>query len=217
MWKYLIFDIDDTLLETFMNSYSIFLALGKQYWIENIDQNEFLGQYMWWDFDKNIEHFFGEYDSVENAKQHYNELKKTMLKKKFIDVTYLEELAGLWYKYWVLTNGPEVKTIEKLDYLWIKDQCSVIFHSWNMQYKKPNPLVFTQVLEMLGVDAYEIIYIWDALVDYYAARDAWVAFYAVLTWYTNTEDFIKEWLAEEFIYEDINSLLLFLLWWKKQQ
>jgi len=149
MWKYLIFDIDDTLLETFMNSYSIFLALGKQYWIENIDQNEFLGQYMWWDFDKNIEHFFGEYDSVENAKQHYNELKKTMLKKKFIDVTYLEELAGLWYKYWVLTNGPEVKTIEKLDYLWIKDQCSVIFHSWNMQYKKPNPLVFTQVLEML--------------------------------------------------------------------
>ena len=84
MWKYLIFDIDDTLLETFMNSYSIFLALGKQYWIVNIDQNEFLGQYMWWDFDKNIEHFFGEYDSVENAKQHYNELKKTMLKKKFI-------------------------------------------------------------------------------------------------------------------------------------
>ena len=59
MWKYLIFDIDDTLLETFMNSYSIFLALGKQYGIENIDQNEFLGQYMWWDFDKNIEHFFG--------------------------------------------------------------------------------------------------------------------------------------------------------------
>ena len=212
MWKYLIFDIDDTLLETFKNSYSIFLELGKEYWIYEIDQNEFLEQYMWWDFDKNIEHFFWKYDNVENAKKHYNEQKKTILKKKFIDVKYLDELSWIWYKYWVLTNGPEIKTIEKLEYLWIKNQCSVIFHSWNMKYKKPNPFVFTEVLEILCVQPSDIIYVWDALVDYYAARDAWIAFNAVLTWYTSESDFIKAWLKKEFIYENINSLLLFLLW-----
>jgi FMN phosphatase YigB (HAD superfamily) len=211
MWKYLIFDIDDTLLETFMNSYSIFQELGKKYWINIIDQNEFLELYMWWNFDKNIEHFFWKFDNIENTKQQYNELKKTILKKKFIDVNYLDKLSWLWYKYWVLTNGPEIKTIEKLEYLWIKNKCSIIFHSWNMNYKKPNPLVFTQVLKMLWVNPSDIIYVWDALVDYFAARDAWITFYAVLTWYTSKWEFIKEWLPKKFIYDDINLLLSFLL------
>ena len=106
----------------------------------------------------------------------------------------------------------KIKTIEKLEYLWIKNKCSIIFHSWNMKYKKPNPFVFTEVLEILCVQPSDIIYVWDALVDYYAARDAWIHFNAVLTWYTSESDFIKAWLKKEFIYENINSLLLFLLW-----
>ena len=80
-----------------------------------------------------------------------------------------------------------------------------------MNYKKPNPLVFTQVLKMLWVNPSDIIYVWDALVDYFAARDTWITFYAVLTWYTSKWEFIKEWLPKKFIYDDINLLLSFLL------
>lgn len=213
MVKYLIFDIDDTLLETFMNSYLIFLELGKQYWIASIDEQEFLWEYMLWDFDKNIEHFFWSYDSVDHAKMLYNEIKKKIKKRKFIDVEYLDKLYSIGYRFWVLTNGPELKTYEKLDYLWIKELCSVIFHAWNMKYKKPNPLVFKQVLEELKVGKGDIIYIWDALVDYYAARDADVPFYAVLTWYTTKQEFMDQKLSEEFIFQDINSLLLSLYSW----
>ncbi len=211
MDKYIIFDIDDTLVETFENSYTIFCEVAHFYNMGIINKKEFLEQYMKWNFDNNIKHFFWWKDTLENTKLLYNSIKKKILKKKFIDTQYFIKLLDSWYKIWILTNWPEIKTVEKLNYLGITELCSIIFHEWNMKHKKPNPEVFEDVYWVIWSRDVEIIYIWDALVDYFATKWKNIIFYAVLTWYTSKEEFVNSWLDESHVYSDVNCLLSDLL------
>ena len=119
----------------------------------------------------------------------------------------VNSLKDKWYLIGILTNWNEEKTTKKLDFLWIKDDCSLIFHWDNMQYKKPSPKVFDSVKENFKWSLSDIIFVWDSLEDYYSARDAGICFYAMLTWFTKFDDFINAWLNAEFIYKDVISLL----------
>ena len=211
MNKYIIFDIDDTLVETFENSYAIFCEIAHFYNMLSINREEFLEQYMKWNFDNNIQHFFWWKDSLDNTKLLYNSIKKNLPKKKIINPQYFTKLLDWWYKIWILTNWPANKTVEKLNYLGITDLCSIIFHEWNMNHKKPNPEVFEDIYKAIGTKDIEIIYIWDALVDYSATKWNNIAFYAVLTWYTSKEEFLDLWLDESHVYSDVNYLLSNLL------
>ena len=57
-------------------------------------------------------------------------------------------------------------------------------------HKKPDPRVFDPSLEALGVEAHQVVYIGDELKDYYAARDAGIAFIGVETGMATAQEFI---------------------------
>ena len=213
MEKYIIFDIDDTLVETFINSYNIFCEMAKIYKCWKIDQKEFLEQYMKWNFDNNLQHFFWKIISINKSKKLYEETKKKFQKKKLINTKYFEKLLKNWYKIWILTNWPEIKTNEKLKYLWVDKLCSIVFHEWNMQHKKPDSKVFDDIYSVIWTNKVSIIYIGDALVDYFATVNTNVTFYPVLTGYTTEQDFIEAGIDKTKIYKNINVLLDELLQW----
>ncbi len=60
---------------------------------------------------------------------------------------------------------------------------------------KPDPQVFEPIFQKLaekGIDKNEIVYVGDALTDFFAARDAGLTFYAVANAVTTKEKFEKE-------------------------
>ena len=209
--NYIIFDVDDTLLETFRNSYAIFCEIANFYQCWKIDQQEFLEQYMKWNFSNNLIHFFGNIVSLDESTKIYEDFKKRFPKKKLINIQYLESLLKMGYKIWILTNWPELKTSDKLKYLWIDWLCSLVFHEWNIHYKKPESKVFNDVYSVIWTKKVSIIYIGDALVDYFATVNTNVMFYAVLTGYTTKGDFLKVGVDKTKIYENINILLADLI------
>ena len=72
---------------------------------------------------------------------------------------------------------------------------------------KPDPHVFEPIFRKLaeeGIDKNEIIYVGDALTDFFAARDAGLKFYGVANAITTKEKFEK---ASAHVLEDIKELL----------
>ena len=201
--KLILFDIDDTLLYTSKNAYKKHCLICEKCWVSLTDRDYYFSLY-------------GKKSITEMASILIPEISSDLYMKYYKEAwevvpydaiynnikTIFNLLKDKWYLIGILTNWNEEKTTKKLDFLWIKDDCSFIFHWDNMQYNKPSPKVFDEVKEFK-----DIIFVWDSLEDYYSARDAGICFYAMLTWFTKFDDFINAWLNAEFIYKDVISLL----------
>jgi FMN phosphatase YigB (HAD superfamily) len=204
MEKVIFFDIDDTLIETFGNSYLIFNKIANIYWFK-IDKIDFIKKYIEWDYVNNINYFFDKYDNFENINTQYNKFKKKYRKKILVEKWFFEKLKYLWYKIWILTNWPKNKTYEKLNLIWLNTNDKLIFHWENLINKKPNSDLFLQILwEIWQTD--EIIFVWDSIMDYLVTKWTNVKFFAVLTWYTSKKEFIENWLREKNIITHLSNL-----------
>ena len=202
--KLILFDIDDTLLYTSKNAYKKHCLICEKCWVPLTDYDLYFSYYWKKSITEMASILIPEISSDLYMK-YYKEAWEVVPYDAIYDniKTIFNSLNDKWYLIGILTNWNEEKTTKKLDFLWIKDDCSLIFHWDNMQYKKPSPKVFEGVKGKFK----EIIFIGDSLEDYYSARDAVICFYAMLTWFTKFDDFINAWLNSKFIYKDVISLL----------
>ncbi len=201
----LVFDVDDTLLETFNHSFGIFEYMASK----KLDKEVFLENYKKENgFEKNLNYFFADKD-INQIKEQYISIKVKTDRKIFIDKKLFEQLKQRWYKFGILTNWPGNKTMEKLRQIWFKEgDFEIILHWDNLEYRKPDPRAFEQVLEKF--DGKEVVYIGDSLDDLRAAQGAGVKFIGVLTWLATLEDFKSNGISEEIIFSDVNKVLEWL-------
>ncbi len=198
----IIFDIDDTLIETFNYSFNLFQKLAGT----PLDKNIFLQNYTqpnW--FEKNLQYFFPN-QNIEEIKLTYEKLKKTLPRKILINLDLFYNLKNRWFKFGILTNWPANKTTNKLKQIWFKENdFEIILHGGNLKYPKPNPKAFDPILTNFPKN--KIFYIWDSLDDFQAAKSANIQFRAVLTWIATKQDFQNSWLDEKNIFSDVNQVL----------
>lgn len=85
----------------------------------------------------------------------------------------------------------------------------------DLEFQKPNPKVFDSILKNLSaqnISKNEILYVGDSIIDWHCAKDADVAFVAVVTGQEKRKNFTKEGVDKENI---LNSIADLPKWIKK--
>ncbi len=207
MKNYIFFDIDDTLLFTSKNAYKKHCWICNKLGLPNTDKELYFSYYG----NKTIEEMASIFIPSITVDEYLDLYVESSLYIKYSPIysnikNIFSSLKWKWYEIWILTNWSSEKTNKKISVLWINDYCSYVFHGENLEYKKPDPKVFDQIFLSLW-ENFKLIYIWDSLEDYFSTIWKRIIFYAILTWYTQKENFINAWLSNKFIYKNINCLL----------
>lgn len=207
-YKFILFDIDDTLLYTSKNAYKKHCRICEKVWFPITDKDVYFSYY-WKKTISEVANILIPNISSDLYLEYYKQAWLIIPYEGIYHnvVNIFKALKAKGYEIGILTNWNEEKTMRKLKFLGIKNQCSLVYHGGNMKYKKPSPKVFDWIKDILNWDVSRVVYVWDSLEDYYAASWSGIVFYAVLTWYTNKELFINAWLNKQFIYNDIIGLL----------
>ena len=199
-FKYIIFDLDDTLVDTSktiqrrlksaVDSFSLEANVTYLYeLVANPLRKELLAQ--------NYEHseiFWDEYERLRGI----------------IYVNPMGNIRGIFdklkaggVKKGVLTNNTHNKALFKLRRCGINvtDLDGGFFNSDNLPFLKPDYRCF----DFLS-DKSSVVYIGDDLVDYTAARDAGIAFLGVTSGLTSGEQFVNAGLNNPYIFGDVNQI-----------
>lgn len=211
MEKYILFDIDDTLLYTSENAYLKHSLICKHLWIKNTNKKEYFSYY-WNKTITEMAEILIPNLTIKEYLSLYEEAWKYITYKPIYQnlILIFKNLINKGYTIWILTNWTKEKTDKKIDKLGIRNYCKYIFYLENITNKKPNPHAFDKLFSIIDTNNSKIIYVWDSLEDYYASVWNKITFYAVLTWFTKIDSFKKAWLNSKYIYSDINSLITIL-------
>lgn len=190
--KAVVFDMDDTLIKTF----EIKLRQHKHFARERygLDLNDNLFREHWGKpFHLFLESLYGDVDALDNIHAEYVKLSHLFPVELQADTLHvLDYLHAAGKKLGIVTATarevvmrdltPAGFPLERLHKLQTSDDTLV---------HKPDPRVFEPMLQALaeaGV-ATEVMYVGDALTDYYAARDAGLHFVGVTTGLVTAEQF----------------------------
>lgn len=205
MIKAIVFDLDDTLIATYEESYRNHFETASALGLEMPSEKEFFKHYnLTWerlvktlwpnaDYNKYVE-TYGKKSLKYPLIAGVGKVLKT-LKEKGI-------LLG------VLTTRDANSTNALLEKNGVAQHFDLVV-CCSESIHKPNLLVFENVLHKLnyyGVGKKEFIYVGDSLNDFKAAYNARINFVAVLTGWIKKEEFLENGLAEENIIESIHQL-----------
>lgn len=202
-------DLDDTLTQTWRIKWAHHKAVAQRmYGIELTD--EVLAEHWGKPFDEMIRYLYQDADSVENMRAANRSLEAEFLKRAqpgACEVIRALRLGGMMLAVVTSTNQSFAEQdmsrlgFNLADFVAIQGAEATQAH-------KPDPAVFAPVLgelATLGIDVAETIYVGDALMDYYAARDARLGFVGVTTGRTTSEAFHSA--GAEYVIDSIQGLL----------
>ncbi len=194
-YKAVIFDFDDTLVKTWVVKWNHHKAVAKQFY--DIDlSDEQIREHWGKPFDTLIIHLYQNADSIENMRAANWSLEDQFLKE--IHDGSLEVINSLLNKgiiIGIVTAAPKDFTLPDFVRLGFPvENIAVIQTADDTMVHKPDPDVFNPILEKLSarsIQKDEIVYVGDALTDFYAARDAGLDFIAVTTGLTTQDQFLN--------------------------
>jgi len=205
MIKIIIFDLDDTLIESRKNFIATCIKAAEVMCIRVPVEQDFIwyGD-SWFDF---IRTTWPDTDP-EAFDRVYTDLARQIVYNRFKGVNTTLNLLREKYDLYILTkrsrtfldlrlgqSGIDVTAIKK------------IFTSEEMTHQKPDPRAFDVLEPHLGeFDRAQVLYVGDHLGDMQAAHGAGLKFVAVLTGYFSREDFIKQGLEGRYIINDVSQL-----------
>ncbi len=208
-YKAIIFDFDDTLVESRLSKWAQHKHVAKTFY--NIDiSDEDIAQHWGKPLSELIRILYKESDTIENMKSAIFSVKNNFLKKVFPDTHRVVTT--------ILDNGMEVGILSASSKDHIIDDFTrlefpverfiVIQGEEDTLFHKPDPAVFAQLLEMLsekGIEKKDILYVGDSLDDFHAATGAGINFIGVHTGLYSKDDFINA--GAENILSEIGELL----------
>lgn len=190
--KAVVFDMDDTLIKTFEIKLQQHTHFAKERYGLDLDSDEFRSH---WGkpFHLFLEGLYGHVDHVDRVHEEYVKLSHLFPIELQEDTLHvLDRLHAADMKLGIVTATarevvmrdltPAGFPFERLHKLQTSDDTPV---------HKPDPKVFEPMLFALrdaGMDG-EVMYVGDALTDYYAARDAGLHFVGVTTGLITAEQF----------------------------
>lgn len=206
MIKAIIFDVDNTLIDTGKISTRAYIETAKQLGLKQIPAKEIrkmfgIPSYVI------IKKFWPKVDvkkfqRIEHKKILAKKVKEIPGAKQVIKNLYEKYTLGLLSSKTKVLMYPHLKQID-LSTKFFK----FIHSSDNVKYHKPDPRVFSKALKILkGIKKNEIVCIGDSIHDATAARKAKLKFIAVLTGHYKKKDFLKLGLKNENILKSIKDL-----------
>jgi HAD superfamily hydrolase (TIGR01549 family) len=195
-YKAILFDLDDTLLKTSTVKWAHHKAVAKRFY--DIDlTNEVLSKHWGMPLEPMMAIFYQNADTPENMLKANLSLEDEFPKELQADALKVVDT--------LLKSGIEVGIVTSiLGHLAKKDLLRLGFPADKFfllqgaddeSAHKPDPRVFNKALKLLetkGITPEEVMYVGDALMDYYAARDAGIGFTGVTTGFVTKEQFEKE-------------------------
>jgi phosphoglycolate phosphatase len=214
MIKAIIFDVDDTLINTVDSVFEKFKKIAEILNVKEITRDEFINA--WGHTTENLVSELWpdlEYKKFKDAYDKFGYKEPYPLFDGAIDA--LDYVKNKDILMGILTSRRKETLILRakqagldLDYFkFIQTEDDTDIH-------KPNPKVFEPILEKfndLGIKNNEILYVGDNLFDAKAALGNNLHFLAVLTGTTKKEEFLKEGVKEENV---LNSIKEFKDWFK---
>ena len=199
-FKCVLFDLDDTLVDTTKTILRRLEQLSKKFSLE-----------------KDVDYLYNLVSnplredilakSCECSKEiwlEYERLRNTILVNPIGDVRSLfDKLKKRKIKVGVLTNNLSSKSIFKLLRCGItqEDLEGGFFNSENVPYLKPDYRCFNHLKNKNST-----VYVGDNSLDYIAARDAKISFFGVMTGLVPKEQFINLGLNEDYIFKNIHEI-----------
>lgn len=192
-YQAIIFDLDDTLVQTHAVKWAHHKAVAKEFYQRDLS-NEALAQHWGKPFDTMIVALHNGADSLENLRASYvsinHRFPKTVQAGALITVTSLLKSG---YRLGVLSAMNRDAVIADLTELGFPvEQFLFIQGADDTAVHKPDPAVFTPALvklAKLGIAPSRTLYVGDALADFYAARDAGLGFIGVTTGLVSPAEF----------------------------
>lgn len=192
-YKAVLFDFDDTLVKTASIKWPHHKAVAKKFY--DIDlSDEVIAQYWGLPFDSMLAHLYQHRDTPENMLQANLSLEEQFPKELQDDSLAIIEI--------LLQAGVEVGVISSMLGFVVKkdmgrlgfpyDRFVILQGAEDAPLRKPDPGVFNHAIDLLKekkIAPHETIYVGDALMDYYAARDARLGFMGVTTGFVSQEQF----------------------------
>lgn len=203
--KAIIFDVDNTLINTGKVSAEAYLSTAKQLGLKKIHAVE-------------IKKMFGipshiiikKFWPKANCKQFQEAKHKKILSKKVRQISGAREVIKELYKNYklgLLSSKTRVLMYPHLRQIKLsKKYFKFIYSADDLRFYKPDPKVFSKAIKKLKLKRNEILYVGDSIYDCIAAKKAGLNFIAVLTGHYKKKDFQKLGLKSKNILKSIKYL-----------
>ncbi len=208
MIKAVIFDFDDTLVESRLAKWAQHRHVAREFY--NIDlKEETLLEHWGKPLHNLIEELYERSDTLENMMTAVISTRDAFPKKPYMEsVNIVKKLLSADIKVGILSAATRRFIIEDLKKFGFPvEQFFMIQGASETLVHKPNPDVFTPLIEALkkeDIDKEEIVYVGDSLYDLKAATQAGLYFIAITTGLYSRDDFEKN--GAKVIVQDIKEV-----------
>ncbi|MNB80284.1 Phosphoglycolate phosphatase [compost metagenome] len=204
--KIILFDLDDTLIYTFQNSY-----LKITYALQQMNRsrytptiNEFIQVYGIIPFPDCMLQWIKKEDLFDFL-QHYEKSKEKLPYQSICSLDLLKNfLSDHDLRCGLITNTPEDRIFQKVEQVFSRE---ILFEFIFSNANKPDPIGILRAKQYFAVNGSEIVYIGDSLIDYATSLAANVDFIAVTTGTTKMEQFCDAGLITPRIYKSVTEIL----------
>lgn len=197
MTKVILFDLDDTLINTQETKIRALQFAGKNFYNLDINQTDIIKN---WGkpFKQFISELFGNVDDIEKIIEKYNSIRDQFPAHAYPHTISTINALLTANKIGVISSSIHSQVISDLQINHFPlDQFFYIQTMEDTLVHKPDPEVFNPILKILSDQNSDILksdiyYIGDHLFDYYAARDAGIKFFGLSDRTTTNEIFLTE-------------------------
>jgi HAD superfamily hydrolase (TIGR01549 family) len=199
----ILFDLDDTLVNTYDTAMKRINKLSEMHEIKKSDKKTIL------DLIKNPERtriLSKKYSQAKEIFETYEKLRETIHVKPLAEINDLFSKLEEKFNLGILTNNTLEKTLFKLS------KCGVqegklngrLYCSNDIKHLKPDPRCFNVLPEEIRKN--KLIYVGDSIIDYETAIKAKISFIGVTTGQTSKEEFLKAGLEEDRILNNVRDV-----------
>ncbi|WP_240419156.1 HAD family hydrolase [Paenibacillus periandrae] len=201
--KVILFDLDDTLIDTFSKSYLKISYAFRNLEIPPPTMMEFGKVYGKSSFPTCMLEWLDEMQ-LPVFMQYYEESKPHFPYILFSSIHELNQhFARAGVKVGIVTNTPADRIMSKMEQVGLH---RVAFDYVRSNAKKPNPEGILSACSFFQVEPSEVLYIGDSLIDLATARSSSVDFFAVTTGNTERNHFIESGVNPSYVFDSLSSL-----------
>lgn len=180
MIKAIIFDFDDTLVQTKKSKWAALIETARLHYELDIDENH-IKQFWGKPFDEMLSGVLKNNDSIEKMRESYFAVTESFPMQSHIDAVEVVSDLIKSFKVGILTASNKKLVMDDLVRLQFPvDELFYIQTAEDTKVHKPDPEVFDPILEKLsGLDRNMVLYVGDAMRDYQAAEGAGLRFLGI--------------------------------------
>ncbi|KKT87331.1 MAG: hypothetical protein A2119_01845 [Candidatus Colwellbacteria bacterium GWA2_46_10] len=188
MKKVIIFDYDDTIVDTFSSIYDVDLQVAERLGLRRVTKEEMAS--LWGiPYRERIKRLHPDTDFEEHERIHFEIYDHSTTKPFEGAVGTLAYLKSKGYRLGIISSRRYKSLVGNLEYYHLSSFFECVQGEESLEYVKPDPRVFDVAIKYFGGNQGEMVYVGDHLNDFEAATKSGLDFIAITTGVHTKEDF----------------------------